>query len=105
MIASAPNSVKKNVVSCVSFQNGVSSSWSWENRKFMVFSLQESNEIHGGSGDQVNGGASVEDKIPTMEVAKIRRETHHPGKMLAASREYACFPQCEHVWMWRAEDH
>ena len=38
----------------------------------MVFSLQESNEIHGGSGNQVNGGASVEDKIPTMEVAKIR---------------------------------
>ena len=39
----------------------------------MVLSFQESNEIHGGSDNQVNGGASVEDKIPTMEVGTIRQ--------------------------------
>ena len=39
----------------------------------MVFSLQESNEIHGESDNQVNGGASVDDKIPTLEVGKIRQ--------------------------------
>ena len=39
----------------------------------MVLSLQESNEIHGESDNQVNGEASVDDRIPTMEVGKIRQ--------------------------------
>ena len=36
-------------------------------------SSQESNEIHGESDNQVNGEASIDDKIQTMEVGKIRQ--------------------------------
>ena len=69
MIASVPNSLKYAVSfdsSQVEFVHCVSQG----RRKVDCLCIRESSEIHRESDNEVNGGASVYDKIPTMDMGQ-----------------------------------